>query len=233
MALVNVIADLGGSFEYLIRAGPRARIGMARGRGSATGSTGPAFAWIAVEGGEGEIAAGALRVEVGGREDVFDGPGWSVLVGPKTRFAIRGNLRYTIAGRSWGTDIEPRALPPDEVQEGTGDDGRAIRTYVQEGPLVCGETLHQPGGWASWPPHTHDHEAVFLYRLSDPHGFAIQVLENREGGRRAEVVTDGEVRRIRSGPHPIVTSPAGEAVTVWVLAGATEEFSSEPDDRYR
>src|ERR1044071_4238542 len=122
MALVNVIPDLGGSFEYLIRAGPRARIGMARGRGSATGSTGPAFAWIAVEGGEGEIVAGSLQVEVGGREDVFDGPGWSVLGGPKTRFAVRGNVRYTIAGRSWGGDLAPRGLAPDEVEQRTGHD---------------------------------------------------------------------------------------------------------------
>jgi 5-deoxy-D-glucuronate isomerase len=233
VALVNVIPDLGGSFEYLIRAGPRARIGMARGRGSATGSTGPAYAWISVEGGEGEIAAGALRVDVGGREEVFDGPGWSVMVGPKTRFAIRGNLRYSIAGRSWATDVAARAVAPDEVTQTEGHDGRTIRTCLDAGPMVCGETLHRPGGWASWPPHTHEHEAVFLYRLSDPNGFAVQILENREGGRRAELVVDGDVRRIRGGGHPVVTSPAGAMVTVWSLAGAGESFASEPDDRYR
>jgi 5-deoxy-D-glucuronate isomerase len=218
VALVNVIPDLGGSFEYLIRAGPRARIGMARGRGSATGSTGPAFAWISVEGGEGGIAAGTLQVEVGGRDDVFDGPGWSVVVGPKTRFAIRGNLRYTIAGRSWGGDVATRAVSPDDVEESRGHDGRLIRTNVADGPLVCGETVHERGGWAAWPSHTHDHEAVFLYRLSDPDGFAVQVLENKDGGRRAELVTDGDVRRIRGGHHPVVAAPAGIAVTAWVLA---------------
>ena len=226
MALVNVIPDLGGAFEYLARAGPRARIGMARGRGSATGSTGAAFAWISVEGGEGEIAAGTVRADVGGRDDVFDGPGWSVLLGPKTRFAIRGNLRYTIAGRSWNTGLEPKVVPPEEVEERTGHDGRSIRTSMGEGPLVCGETVHVTGGWASWPPHTHREEAVFLYRLSDPTGFGIQTLENKEGVRRAEVVADGDVIRIRSGPHPVVTSPAGVMVTVWVLAGAHEP---EPD----
>ena len=230
MALVNVIPDLGGAFEYLIRAGPRARIGMARGRGSSAGSTGQAIAWIAVEGGEGEIAAGATRVDVGGRDDVFDGPGWSMLVGPKTRFAIRGNVRYTIAGRSWSGELEPSALSPEAVDERVGWDGSAIRTYLGAGPLVCGETVHAPGGWTSWPPYQHEHEAVFLYRLSDPDGFAIQVLESREGGRRAEVVSDGEVRRIRSGPHPVVTSPAGEMVTLWVL-GAGEELAAAPDPR--
>jgi 5-deoxy-D-glucuronate isomerase len=232
VALVNVIPDLGGSFEYLIRAGPRGRIGMARGRGSATGSTGAAFAWIVVEGGEGEIVAGALRTEVGGREDVFDGPGWSVLVGPKTRFAFRGNLRYTIAGRSWGDALEPQALPPDGVEETAGRDGRATRTYVHRGPFVCGETVHEPGAWASWPERL-EHEALFLYRLSDPDGFMLQVLENKEGGRRADVVTDGEVRRIRGGAHPVVASPAGETVIVWVLAAAGETATADEDDRRR
>jgi 5-deoxy-D-glucuronate isomerase len=218
VALVNVIPDLGGSFEYLTRAGPRAKIGMARGRGSATGSTGQAFAWVSVEGGDGGIAAGTLEVEVGGRDDVFDGAGWSVVVGPKTRFAIRGNIRYTIAGRSWSGEIATRAVSPEDVAESRGHDGRLIRTSVADGPLVCGETVHEPGGWAAWPSHTHDHEAVFLYRLSDPDGFAIQVLENKDGGSRAELVTDGDVRRIRGGLHPVVAAPAGRAVTTWVLA---------------
>jgi 5-deoxy-D-glucuronate isomerase len=232
VALVNVLPDLGGSFEYLIRAGPRGRIGMARGRGSAAGSTGAALAWISVEGGEGEIAAGALRVEVGGREDVFDGPGWSVLVGPKTRFAVRGNLRYTIAGRSWGDVLEARAVPPDAVEERLGRDGRATRTSVAAGPLVCGETVPGSGGWASWPESL-EHEALLLYRLSDPDGYAIQVLENKDGGRRADVVTDGEVRRIRSGAHPVAASPVGETVIVWILAAAGETVAVAADDDER
>jgi 5-deoxy-D-glucuronate isomerase len=222
MALVNVISDLGGSFEYLMRAGPRARIGMARGRGSATGSTGPAFAWIAVEGGDGEIAAGTLRAEVGGRDDVFEGPGWSVLVGPKTPFAIRGNLRYTIAGRSWSSRLEPRAIAPGDVSERRAKDGGSFRTYLPEGPLICGETVHEPGGWASWPPDMHQHEVALLYRLSDPDGFAVQMFETKDGGRRAEAVGDGEVRRIRGGHLPVIAGPIGTLVTVWIIAPLDE-----------
>jgi 5-deoxy-D-glucuronate isomerase len=231
VALVNVIPDLGGSFEYLIRAGPRARIGMARGRGSATGSTGPAVAWLCVEGGNGEIAAGTLRVDVEGREDVFEAPGWSFLIGPKTPFAIRGNIRYTVAGRSWATASPPRAMPPSDVIETRGHDGRRIRTYAAAGPLVCGETVHQPGGWASWPPHTHEPEAAFLTRCSDPDGFGVQILDTKDGGRRAEIVADGEVHRIRSGRHPVVSSPAGTMVTVWVLAGVDQRPAAAPEPR--
>lgn len=233
MALVNVIPDLGGSFEYLTRAGPRARIGMARGRGSATGSVGAGLAWLLVEGGEGEIAAGALRAEVAGRDDVFDGPGWSVMIGPKTPFAVRGNIRYTIAGRSSTTACEPRAIAPDEVEVSSGHDGRRIRTYARQGPLICGETLHEPGGWASWPPHTHDHEVLLLTRCSDPHGFGVQVLDTKEGGLRSEIVSDGDVQRVRGGRHPLVSSPAGRMVTVWVLAGTEDRLRTHRDRRYR
>ena len=100
------------------------------------------------------------------------------------------------------------------------------------GPLVCGEMVPGSGGWASWPESL-EHEALLLYRLSDPDGFALQILENKEGGRRADVVTDGEVRRIRGGAHPVVASPAGETVIVWVLAAAGESVTAEVEDRRR
>lgn len=222
MALVNVIPDLGGSFEYLIRAGPRGRIGVARGHGSATGSTGAAVAWLMVEGGEGQIVAGTTTAEVGGRADVFDGPGWSVFIGPKTPFAVRGHLRYTIMGRSWTTRATPRVIEPAEVQETAGADGSVVRTSRAEGPLACGETVHAPGGWASWPAHSRGQESMLLYRLSQGGGFAIQVLHTKEGGRHSEVVADGEVRRIRRGPHAVVAAPEGAMVTVWALADRDE-----------
>lgn len=227
MALVNVIPDLGGSFEYLIRAGPRGRIGVARGRGSATGSTGAAFAWLMVEGGEGQVVAGTVTSDVGGRDDVFDGSGWSVFIGPKTPFAVRGHLRYTIMGRSWTAKVAPRVVEAAEVGESSGAEGSVVRTYLAQGPLACGETVHAPGGWASWKAHTREQESVFLYRLSQDRGFAIQILDSREGGRRAELVTDGEVRRIRRGEHPVVAAPGGAMVTVWALAGREETSAAD------
>src|SRR5438477_9596803 len=138
MALVNVIPGLGGSFAYLLRVGPRARLGIARGQGSAAGSVGAAVAWLLVEGGEGRIDAGAVHLDVAGRDDVFDGPGWSILLAPKTRIAIRGNLRYSVAGRAaTGDRIETRVIAPDEVtREAIGEGGpdATVSTYLPDGP---------------------------------------------------------------------------------------------------
>jgi 5-deoxy-D-glucuronate isomerase len=227
VALVNVIPDLGGSFEYLIRTGPRGRIGVARGRGSATGSTGAAFAWLVVEGGEGQVVTGTVTSDVGGRDDVFDGPGWSVFIGPRTRFAVRGHLRYAIMGRSWTTKIASRIVEAAEVRESPGSQGSVVRTYLPEGPLACGETVHAAGGWASWRAGSREQESVFLYRLSQDRAFAIQVMDTKEGKRRAEIVTDGEVRRVRRGEHPVVAAPAGVMVTMWALAGREEASAAD------
>jgi 5-deoxy-D-glucuronate isomerase len=220
MALVNVIPDLGGSFAYLLRVGPRARLGIARGQGSASGSIGAAAALLLVEGGEGEIHAGSVRLEVAGRDDVFDGPGWSVLIAPKTRIAIRGNLRYSIVGRAaTGDRVETRVIAPDEVTREMIGDGHAdatVITYLSKGPLRCGEVVSAPGSWAGWPPHRHASEQLKLFRFDPPTGVGVQISETKDGGQRAEVLRDGEAVRIRSGPHPSVSTPDATMYCLWV-----------------
>jgi 5-deoxy-D-glucuronate isomerase len=235
VALINVIPDLGGSFEYLIRAGARARIGVARGRGSATGSIGAAFAWLLVEGGDGELVLDATTVPVSGRDDVFEGSAWSATLAPKTRFAIRGNLRYTMMGRSWTGEAVTRVIAPSEPVEervGEGPDKQLVRIYLPEGPLICGETLNEPGRWSSWPPHRHEQEEVSFYRFDHPQGFGVQVFDTREGGQRAEIVRDGDVQRVRTGSHPVVAGPVGTMYRLWALAGTSLTLELEPDTRY-
>ena len=225
-----MIPDLGASFAYRLRVSARSRLGLARGRGSATGSVGAAVAWLLVEGGHGELAIEAETVEVRGRQDVFGSPGWSVLLAPGTRFAVRGDLRYAIVGRAWSGDVETRVLRPRAVvveRRGKGPDERVVRTYIGNGPLICGESLTQPGRWSSWPPHRYEHEEVALFRLDPPHGFGVQILDVERGGRRADVVTDGDVRRIRAGFHSVAAAPGAVMCSLWVLAGESTSLAPE------
>ena len=205
MATVNVISDLGGSFSYELRATGRSRIGLGRGRGSASGSTGTGIAWVLVEGGEGSLAVGRETADVGGRDDVFDEPGWSALIGPKTPLAVRGALRYTMIWRSWTEEAPTRIIAPDEVVEqrhGEGTEAWSIRAYVSSGPMTCGETVAGPGAWSSWPPHRHDHEEVLLYRFDSSARLRSPGV-GYEGGRPAR---RGRSRR-PSEPDPRRTSP--------------------------
>ena len=222
MALVNVIHDIGGSFGYLLRPGSRSRLGIARRVGSARGSTGAALTWLLVEGGHGELQVNGESTVVDGRVDVFDGSGWSALIPPKTRFAVRGALRYTLTWRGWTRDAEVRLMKPDEVtdeQPVSAVERARVRTYLPAGPLVCGETIVEPGGWSPWPPHEHEHEEVHLFRFDPSDGFGVQFADSRLGVRRGDVVGDGDVRRIKAGPHPVVAAPDSTMCCLWVLAG--------------
>jgi hypothetical protein len=57
----------------------------------------------------------------------------------------------------------------------------------------------------------------------------VQVLDAERGGRRADVVTDGDVRRIRTGHHSVVSAPGAVMCSLWVLAGETATLAPQPD----
>lgn len=230
MAQLNLIPDLGATFAYLLRTGPRSRLGLARGRGTASGSTGTALAWILIEGGSGEVDTGEIGAQIAGRDDVFEGPGWSVLLGPKTRFVLRGSLSYSIAWRAWTIPERTRIIAPTEVVRQSSS-GKTLRICIPEGPIIAGESLQRPGVWSSWPPHRHEQEEVSLYRFDPPTGLGVRVLDTREGDRRAEVIYEGDFRRQRSGFHAAAATPGAKLYAMWAMSGTSQRVEPEPDDR--
>lgn len=232
-ALLEVAPGSGSKLDVALepKPGGGARLGIARGSGPCTGRTNQAVAWILVEGGEGELRAENQSAMVGGRADVFDGPGWSALVPLGGHFVIEGTLRYLIAWRESGRDVVARVLRPEEVsceQRGHGPHGREVRTYVAEGPLICGETVTPPGGWSSWPPQRHEHEEVYAYRFDPPSGFGV-ALNYGVATEVARIVHDGHVQRISSGYHPVVTAPGYAMYYAWALAGDVDTLTPQLD----
>ena len=167
------------------------------------------------------------------RADVFDSVGWSALVASGDTYELDDDIAWTAVVRR-GAAARTRDIRPEDVvveQRGDGATARVVRTYVGQGPLICGETVNPPGGWSSWPPHRHEHEEVYLYRFSNPHGFGVQMVYDRDPGAPS-IVRDGHVERIRGTYHPVVASPKSSMLYVWALAGESMTLSSEPDPRY-
>lgn len=167
------------------------------------------------------------------RENLFDSVGWSALVAPGDSYELDDDIRWTAVVRR-GASVETRDIDPDEVvveQRGDGATARVVRTYVGEGPLICGETINPPGGWSSWPPHRHEHEEVYLYRFSHPDGFGVQLAYEGDPGEPS-VVRDGHLERIRGTYHPVVASPKSSMLYIWALAGEAMSLTTEPDPRY-
>jgi 5-deoxy-glucuronate isomerase len=228
-ALLEVAPSSGSSFDVHLepKVGGTARLGAARGAGPASGRTNEAVAWVLVEGGDGELRVGATGSMVGGRADVFDGPGWSALVPPGSSFAVEGPLRWTVLWRQSKRSLAPRIVRPDEVavdERGKGTYARTVRTYLAEGPLIAGETVNPPGGWSSWPPHRHEQEEVYVYRFDPQQGFGV-ALTYGDATEVARMVHDGHVQRISSGFHPVVAAPGYAMCYAWALAGQSDSLA--------
>lgn len=163
------------------------------------------------------------------REDPFSTAGASWLVAAGDRVDLDGS--WTAFVRR-GATVETRGLTDIVVeQRGDGPTARTVRTYVGEGPLICGETISPAGGWSSWPPHRHEHEEIYLYRFADADGFGVQMIYESDPGEPA-IVRDGHVERIRGTYHPVVASPRSAMLYVWALAGESMTLTPEPDPRY-
>jgi 5-deoxy-glucuronate isomerase len=229
MALLDLTGD--GRIERLLEPDV-GRLGAARTVGAVAGRTDAALAWVIVEGGEGVLRAGSEQIEVsGGRRDVFEGAGWSALIGPSTAFELDGDLRATLVWRASNRPAAVRIIDPASVGEeerGAGTTARRVRTYVAEGELIVGETLNPPGGWSSYPPHRHEHEELYLYRFEPAFGFGVHVAYD-DVADAARVVRDGSIERITTGYHPVVAAPASVMYYLWALAGDQDTVDTRFD----
>src|SRR5271166_2373650 len=105
----------GPKAQWLIEPGPDGRLGVVRSVACGSGATGSALAWILVEGGSGTMAVGDYSKSFQGRDDVFSGPGWSMLVPPHTAFRIDGDLSWTLIWRHSDRAAAASILQPESV----------------------------------------------------------------------------------------------------------------------
>jgi 5-deoxy-glucuronate isomerase len=225
----------------LLEPGPDGRIGCARTMGAPVSlTTEAAVAWVLVERGDGVFTdSGGGVTEFEGRADVFNAPGWCAFVGPGSRLSVDGGADLALttvwcaarAGDNSGVEpLDPATFADEE--RGSGTTARRVRTYRSAGSLIVGETLNPPGGWSSWPPHSHAHEEIYLYRFDPPHGFGVHVDLADGTGRGPSVVRDGDIVRIVDGQHPVVAAPGCAMYYLWALVGDTDEVDTRVDTRY-
>src|SRR4051794_40309440 len=223
-----------GSVEPPVVPGPDGRLGTGRTHGDVAGELAGAVAWVLVEGGSGSLMLDSDEVRIDGRTDVFDGAGWSAIVEPGSTFALVGDLRATVVWRAEARPIASRVIDPADVSDeerGEGATFRRVRTYVDAGPLIVGETLNPPGPWSSYPPPRHEHEEIYLYRFDPADGFGMQMRSESDADERGVVVRDGRIERITGGWHPVVAAPGSTLYYLWALAGA-DSLETEFDPRY-
>ncbi len=241
-----VVIDLHGDAVAVLlapatsaRPGGGARLGCARTSGASRATLADEIAWLVVERGTGTITIDGERYAVDGRDDVFECAGWSAIVGPGARITVAGDIATTLVWRAAPAfEAGAHAATSHRVIDlttitdeprGEGPTARSVRTYAADGALIVGETINPPGGWSSWPPHTHAHEELYLYRFDPPGGFGVHV----DLAGTAQTVFDGDVVRITGGEHPVVAAPGFRMYYLWALAGDTSTVTTMVDPRWQ
>jgi 5-deoxy-glucuronate isomerase len=194
------------------------------------------------------VEAGSERWSgLGGRSDVFQGPGDSVYVPLETSYTVTAetNLEVGVCKALTNFKGRPQVVGADEVEvgwRGRRNFERRIRNVMldnaQGGRLLVGETINPPGNWSSFPPHKHDElipgvetklEEVYLYKVMPEQGFGLQRVFTAEGDvDEAYVLQSNDAVAFPRGYHPVVAAPGYRLYYLWVLAG--EERRMQPRD---
>ncbi len=194
---------------------------------------------------------------VGGRANVFEGPGDAVYLPPASSAGLvadqtPGGLAVAViaAAVSEQPPGPARVIPAAQQRiavVGKESWGRTVRTIL--GPedaasrLLVGETVHNgTGTWSSFPPHRHDRnsaeeaklEEVYYYRIDPADGFAVQLRYDIDPDREdLRTVRDGDTSAIPAGFHPVVAAPGHNLYYLWILAGEQRAMRVFIDPRYR
>jgi 5-deoxy-glucuronate isomerase len=192
---------------------------------------------------------------LGGRTDVFDGPGDAVYVPPASRAAlVASGAGLTVAVVAAPAGAQPAgparviaAATQRETIVGRDNWSRIVRNILgpddQASRLIVGETVHSgTGTWSSYPPHRHDRESpdetaleeVYYYRVHPANGFAVQIRYDTDTGQEdLHMVRDGDAAAITSGFHPLVAAAGHDLYYLWILAGEQRGMRVHIDPRYR
>lgn len=190
------------------------------------------------------ILNGACMVDVDGqswnleRVSVFADPPTAVYVPRHRQYAVTGVKPADVAVFRVRSDQDylPRLVEPGQMPAiAEGAEGFRRRTYaIVDEPfpasrLFVGETIVEPGQWASYPPHKHDEdrypeevrlEEAAFFQIDPPQGFALQYLYAAGGSlSQASVVGNDDAFATERGYHPLAAAPGYSLYYLWGMAG--------------
>lgn len=157
--------------------------------------------------------------------------------------------RISIAGAEGKAGRKPVLVEGGEIvakQVGKDNWTRTVYTHIADNidaaHLICGETVNQPGGWSSCPPHKHDQfgdgevpmEEIYYFQLDPPQGFGfMRVYTSPDAENPFDVaipVQHGDTVLIPRGYHPVAACPGYSLNYTWVLAGEGRTYGAWKDD---
>ncbi len=191
---------------------------------------------------------------LGQRLDVFGGLAWALYLPRRTSFtlsALEGGVEVACCRVPTDRDHEAVLVRPEDCQveiRGGGHATRQINDIIPPGfdchRIVACEVYTPGGNWSSYPPHKHDThrvdadgnlleadlEEVYLYKLRDSRGYALQRVYTDDRSLDETVAAgDGDLVLVPEGYHP-VSAPVGyDCYYLNFLAGSAQSLAASDD----
>jgi 5-deoxy-glucuronate isomerase len=158
-----------------------------------------------------------------------------------------GAARITIGGAAGSVSTPPALLAGEPKTVGRHNFTRSVFTHIADNVaarhLICGETVNQPGGWSSCPPHKHDRlnppaevpmEEIYYFQVEPKQGFGFMRVytdpDDAEAFDLSFAVEHGDTVLIPRGYHPVVACPGYTLNYTWILAGEGRVYGAWSDD---
>lgn len=216
--------------------------------GKASFDTGEDEVAIVPLGGDAVVRAEGGEWEVGGRANVFAGLPRSLYVPRDAHVELEGYASLALCMARAERRLEPRPIPPEEVEievRGSGNATRQISHIVKpEFPadrILVVEVYTPSGNWSSYPPHKHDEERgdeeavleetyYFRTRPGQAGAFAVQRLYSpRHGLDLTETVRDGDLLLVPYGYHSTAAAHGYDLYYLNALAGDRRTMQAADD----
>src|SRR5215467_6277376 len=163
---------------------------------------------------------------------------------------LNGDARITVAaaeGKPGGAPALIRAGEAALNRVGKDNWARTVYTHIANtidaAHLIAGETINQPGGWSSCPPHKHDRfappsevpmEEIYYFQVEPRQGFGFMrvytAAGDPDGFDHAYAVENGVTVLIPRGYHPVVACPGYALNYAGILAGEGRTYGAWSDD---
>ncbi len=193
------------------------------------------------------------REETVPRRSIQDtGPMIYVPAGSKVRVAaLQDSARLTISASPGRRGLEPLMVCAEEASRmsvGAENWNRTVYTFISGNVdaehLIAGETISQPGGWTSCPPHKHDRleeensevplEEIYYFQVQPKQGFGfMRVYTGTDDPLPFDfsyAVQHGDTVAIPRGYHPVVACPGYTLNYTWVMAGERRIYGAWTND---
>lgn len=192
--------------------------------------------------------------QLGRRPDVFSGMPSALYLPRRSELLLTAQSERVEVAVAWvPTDrdnVARRVHPEDVVIElrGGNENSRQINGIFPPGSgpdrLVCVEVYTPSGNWSSYPPHKHDAhregpdgalaeadlEEVYLYKMRQPGGHALQRIYTDDRSLDATVLAENDdIVLVPFGYHPVSAAYGYDCYYLNFLAGSAQSLACTDD----